>query len=129
MLVGSGNVGACRGVELSLLLFVLGCKFIELKLYKQKKLKIKIHIFEKNVKNNVYSVCSSSSLRFFASCIALLVPNSFRFAPALCWWCTGWKRGECQYIRSIPFVISNYIITLFSIEKQFFQNNIVIKIY
>jgi len=44
MLVGSGNVGACRGVELSLLLFVLGCKFIELKLYKQEKLKIKIHI-------------------------------------------------------------------------------------
>ena len=32
VLVGSGSVGACHGVELSLLLFVLGCKFIEWKL-------------------------------------------------------------------------------------------------
>ena len=39
--------GACRGVELSLLLFVLGGKFTELILNKQEKLKIKIHIFEK----------------------------------------------------------------------------------
>ena len=39
VLVGSGSVGACHGVELSLLLFVLGCKFIGLKLNEQKKLK------------------------------------------------------------------------------------------
>ena len=50
MLVVSGSVGTCRGVELSLLQFVLGCKFIGLKLNNQEKLKIKIHIFENGKK-------------------------------------------------------------------------------
>ena len=50
MLVVSGNVGACRGVELSLLLCIIVCKITELILNNQEKLKIKIHIFENGKK-------------------------------------------------------------------------------
>ena len=53
MLVGSGNVGACRGVELCLLLCIIVCKITELILNNQEKLKIKIHIFEKSVKKQL----------------------------------------------------------------------------
>ena len=53
VLVGSGSVGACRGVELSLLLFVIGGKFTVLILKNQEKLKLKKHISVKSVKKQL----------------------------------------------------------------------------
>ena len=53
VLVGSGSVGACRGVELSLLLFVIGGKITEWIPKKQEKLRKKYTFFEKSVKKQL----------------------------------------------------------------------------
>ena len=79
MLVGSGNVGACRGVELCLLLCIIVCKITELILNNQEKLKIKIHIFEKSEIKG-YRACPSSSI----SLICLFLLGVFDFTAKVC---------------------------------------------
>ena len=79
VLVESGSVGACHGVELSLLLFVIGGKFTVLILKNQEKLKLKIHFLKKHR----------------TSCLIGMTTNDLRFC---CLVLTGFSRYDMHFI-------------------------------